>query len=65
LNYGPDAHLEFIGASAKVAGLQYYAVYATPGTEDVNRVDVIALKLDPVSAATGHTLVAGDYVFHS
>ncbi|WP_254452407.1 calcium-binding protein [Roseicella sp. DB1501] len=65
LNYGPDAHLEYVGSSAKVVGLQYYAVYATPGTEEVNRVDVIAIKLDAATAAAGRTLAEGDYVFHS
>ena len=64
LNYGPDAHLECIGSSAKVVGQQYYAVYARPGTGEVNRVDVIAIKLD-AAAAAGRTLAEGDHVFHS
>jgi Ca2+-binding RTX toxin-like protein len=63
LNYGPDAHLEYIGSSAKVVGQQYYAIYATPGTDEANRVDLLTIKVDAATAATGKILVAGDYVF--
>ena len=63
LNFGPDAHLDYLGTSSKVATLQYYAVFNAPDADLASRTDVYAVVVGAADAAAHKVLVAGDYVF--